>query len=137
MKKLLLLLALIISFTTSQAQSLNEVFSKYIQPNSTTDELREGLQKIEELCSLTPQEKCNKAKASALYLLANDYYGAAYNVYFVDAALANPILEKAKLYYDMAYKLMPIESFTEVQKNTMLDQKNKLESNPTFKLAQG
>ncbi|MFY0714109.1 hypothetical protein J1D01_10560 [Seonamhaeicola sp. NFXS20] len=128
MKKLLILTVFWLSITTTQAQSLTEIFSQYIQPTSSTEELREGLKKVEALCKVTPHEKCNKAKASALYLLCDDYYAAAYQVYQVDPELANPILDKAQDLYAKANSLMAIESFSESQKNIMLNSKLQFES---------
>jgi len=133
MKKLLLLAAFSLSFATAEAQSLTEIYSQYIQPTSSTDELREGLKKVEALCEVTPHEKCDKAKASALYLLCDDYYQAAYQVYEVDPGFAKPILEKAKALYAQANGFMAIDSFTESQKNIMLDSKLHFESDPKLK----
>lgn len=131
MKKLFLISILLFAINL-QAQSLTEVFSKYIQPTSTTQDLREGLKQVEALCATTPQEKCNKAKASALYLLADDYYGAAYNIYMVDPEMAKPILDKAIELYNQANQLTPIDQFSEVQKNILLDSKHKLEASSRY-----
>lgn len=132
MKKLLVITALLLSVTI-QAQSLDDVFNKYITPNSSTQELREGLKQIDELCSTNPVEKCNKAKAYAYYLLADNYYNAAYSIYFVDQELAAPVLQKAKELFDKANNLQPLNTFTEVQKNILLESKRKLEAHPEFK----
>ncbi|WP_166964646.1 hypothetical protein [Yeosuana marina] len=132
MKKLLLLTAFLIAASV-QSQSLTEIYSQYIQPRSSADELREGFKKVEALCAVTPQEKCNKAKASALYLLCDDYYAAAYQVYQVDPELAKPILTKAKTLFTQANGYMSIDDFTEEQKNMMLDSKLHFESDPQLK----
>lgn len=107
----------------SQSQTLPEIYKKYIQPTATTNQLREGLQKVEALCETTPQEKCTKAKASALYLLADDYYQAAYSVQQVDASLVAPILKEATALYDKANIIMPFTVFTATQQRLLLQNK--------------
>jgi|GEM_PF-3738964 len=126
MKNLLLTLSLMaISFV--QGQTLDDVVVSHIQPTSTTEQLRQGLEKIETLCS-TDKEKCNKAKGYAYYLLADDYYGAAYEVFSVDEDLAAPILNRAKEMLELANKHYPESKLTEVQKNVLMDSKHKLEA---------
>lgn len=132
MKKILLITALLVG-TVSQAQSLTAIYSEYIQPTASAEELREGFNKVEALCAVTPEEKCNKAKASALYLLCDDYYEAAYQVCQVDKELAQPILNKAKALYKQANSYMLIDDFTEEQKNILLNSKHLFESNPLLK----
>jgi hypothetical protein len=132
MKKLLLI-ALLLGFTSLQAQTLNDVFSKYVQPRSTTEQLREGIKLIDELCATAPEDKCSKAKASAYYLLANRYYEAATSMYDVDPELVPVILEKANENYNLANSIFPITEFNESQQTTLLDQKRKLEANPRYK----
>ena len=127
MKHLILILTFLIAGVI-QSQSLTDVYSQYIQPRSSADELRLGLKKIEDICSVSPEEKCSKAKASALYLLSNAYFDAAYNIYLVDKVMSKPVIDKAQDLYAMAYEFMPIEEFTESQKNIMLDSKSKFES---------
>lgn len=127
MKHLILLLAFIVS-ATIQSQTLTEVYSKYIQPTNSTEELQEGLKQINSICDVTPQEKCNKAKATAYYLMADNYYAEARQVYKVDTTLVKPILVKATELYNKALKLKQITEFTESQKNTMLESKHYFES---------
>lgn len=127
MKKIILILVLIVS-STIQSQTLTEVYSKYIQPTNSTDELKEGLKQVENICNIQPQEKCNKAKATAYYLLADNYYAEAWNTYKTDSTLVKPILLKANELFNKANELMPITEFSESQKNIMLNDKNYLES---------
>lgn len=127
MKNLIVILVIFISASV-QSQTLTEIYSKYIQPSSNTEELKEGLTKIEKLCKTNPQEKCNKAKASALYLMADNYYSEARQVYKVDTTLVQPILLKANELFNKASEYMPITAFTENQKNTMLNDKNYFEA---------
>lgn len=126
MKKLLLIPFLLFAINL-QAQSLTEVFSQYIQPQSSTQDLREGLRQVEAICATSPQEKCNKAKASALYLLADDYYQAAYQVQLVDPELVKPILAKAEALYNQANTLMPITQFGKSQQHMLLESKRHFE----------
>lgn len=128
MKKLLIIPIILFAFTM-QSQSLTEVFSQYIQPQSSTQDLRVGLKQVETLCATTPQEKCNKAKASALYLLADRYYQAAYQVVQVEPELATPIIEKAEAYYNQANKTMPLVSFPASQQQLLIAGKTQLEDN--------
>jgi hypothetical protein len=126
MKKLLLLLLLTCGFT--QAQTLQETFKKFIQPTNTAKELLEGIEQLEKLCETTPQEKCDKAKAMAFYLLSDKYYQSAYAVYQVDQELGLPIKQKADEIYQKANALISIENFSSSEKNMMLDNKNRFET---------
>lgn len=131
MKKLLLTLSLLATAFT-QAQTLDDVVVNYIQPQSTTEQLKLGLTKIEALCS-TDQDKCNKAKGYAYYLLADDYYQAAYGVFMVDQVLAVPVLAKATELYKTANEHYSENNLTEEQKNILLDSKHRLEALQTYK----
>jgi hypothetical protein len=133
MKKSLCTIVAVLAFSFTQAQTLNDVFSSLVQPQSNTTDLREGLKQIEAICEATPQEKCNKAKASANYLLADRYFEAAHEVLIVDPDLVDPILQKAKFYYKKAEGLMPIENFSTAQKRMLIENKSKIEANPVFK----
>ena len=113
---------------SANSQTLNEIFSSYIQPHSSTEQLQTGLQKVTDLCATAPQAKCNKAKASALYLLADNYFEVAYQVYLVDKTLTEPILQKANRYFEKANVLMPIDEFPSSQQHMMLDAKLRFES---------
>ncbi|MFK5891355.1 MAG: hypothetical protein QM486_11565 [Flavobacteriaceae bacterium] len=127
MKNLLLIIVILLT-VSAQSQSLNDVFKKYLQPRSTAEQLRIGFKKVEDLCATTPEEKCNKAKASALFLLSNKYYAAVYQLYSVDKELAVPILEKANELYNKANSYMPITEFTTSQKRMMLGYKIRFEA---------
>lgn len=127
MKNLLFALFLVIS-SASYAQSLSEISGKYLRPRNTTEELREGLNQIENLCSISPQEKCNRLIAIAYYLIANNYYAEAWSTYKKDATLVPPILLKANELFSRANEYLPITEFTETQKNIMLNDKNYYEA---------
>ncbi|MBV7268389.1 hypothetical protein [Winogradskyella luteola] len=111
MKTSLLTLALLV-MGFAQAQDLQTIYKDKIKSRSTTEVLKEGLSQIEDLCAIEPQEKCNKAKASALYLIADDYYNAALQVAMVELELSVPILKKAVNYYNEAEALKPIDEFS-------------------------
>lgn len=127
MKNLTFILILFLSLSV-QSQTLSEVYSEYIQPTATTETLQEGLTQIEKLCETNPQEKCKKAKATALYLMANNCYIEAREVYKADTTLVQPILIKATELLNEATAYMPIADFSESQKNTMLNDKNYFEA---------
>jgi len=127
MKNIFLILAFIVS-STIQSQTLTEVYSKYIQPTNSIEDLQEGLKQVNNICEVTPQEKCNKAKASAYYLMADSYYAKAWSTYKTDTTLVQPILLKANDLFNKANKLMAITEFSESQKNMMLNDKNYFES---------
>lgn len=127
MKNLILIILLLLS-SFSYSQSLTEIYAAYIQPKNTPEEIQEGLKQVENLCNVNPQEKCNKAKATAYYLLADNFYAEAWSVYKTDSTLVQPILLKANKLYNKAFKYMPITDFTEEQKNSMLNDKNYFEA---------
>ncbi|CDF80588.1 hypothetical protein BN863_28760 [Formosa agariphila KMM 3901] len=124
----LLIIAVLLFTASLHSQSLTDVFKQYIQPQSSTEDLRTGLKQIEKLCTTNPEAKCNKAKASALYLLADHYFEAAYQVYQVDQTLVDPILAKANALFAQANSFMPIENFDPSQKNMLLESKQKYET---------
>lgn len=117
----------------TQAQTLSEVFSSHIQPQSTTIVLQEGLKQIETICEATPNEKCSKAKASAYYLIADRYFEAAHEVLNVDPILVTPILKKANDYFSKANTVLALENFTAAQQSMMIDAKRRIESSTAFK----
>lgn len=131
MKKITLLLLLAISFQ-SYSQSLQDVFKKYLQPDSDTKALREGLTKVDALCATTPHPKCNKVKATGYYLLANQQYALAYTNR-KDKTAFKQYLNAAQTLFKTAAGYMPITDFTNAQKFTILEQKFKLESDPDYK----
>ncbi len=127
MKHFLLILAFLAS-SAIQSQTLTEVYSRYIQPSSSIEGLQEGLAQVNSICDVTPQEKCNKAKATAYYLMADIYYSEARQVYKADTTLVKPILIKATKLLNEASDYMQITEFTESQKNIMLNDKNYFEA---------
>lgn len=135
MGKLPLLLVLCLPVLAS-AQTLDDVAERYIQPLSTTEELRQGLEQVDELCS-TDETKCARARGFAHYLLSDDYFEATYNVLLVDAELAQPVYKKATELYEMAIAYLPLEQLTEVERNVLLESKYKLEATSLFEKLKG
>jgi len=131
MKHLILIITFLIAGVI-QSQSVTDIYKEHIKPTSNANELREGLKQLEASCSTTPQEKCNKAKATALYLLSDRYYQAAYSTYLVDQELAKPILSQAETIYKQAYSLMPLEDFPDYNVHVMTEAKQMFESHLTY-----
>lgn len=127
MKELLFISALIIC-SFAQSQNVDAIFKKYIKSSSTTADLKEGLYQLEELCAVTPEEKCKKAKAMALYLIADDYYAVIYQLNQVDKDLSEPILKKADRYYNKAEDLFPLKDFDKSQQRILVEYKLLLEN---------
>lgn len=127
MKKLLFITALIIC-SFAQSQNVDSIFKQYITSNSTTEDLKEGLYQLEELCAVTPEEKCTKAKAMALYLIADDYYAVIYQLNQVDKDLSKPIQDKADRYYKKAEDLFPLKDFDKSQQRMLSEYKLLLEN---------
>lgn len=129
-KSIFLLLALGMPLI-SGAQTLDDIAAKYIQPNSTTNELKKGLAEVDQLC-FTNETKCARARGFANYLLSDDYFGATYSILLVDAELALPVFNKANELYSKANEYLPFEELTEMEKNILLESKNRLEASPWY-----
>jgi len=133
MKKLCLFFLLSVSLTSLlQAQSLSAVFSDYLQPNNTSEQVTEGLKQVEALCEATPHEKCNKAKAVGYYLLSDYQYSLAY-INKDDKTVFKSHLNTAQTLFKKASAFMPIEAFPESSQYAILDSKFQLESDPDYK----
>lgn len=115
MKKILVI-CLMLSMAFSYSQSVEEILKEKIQPRKTTETIKEGLDELKKICALKQEEGCDKVQAIALYLIADDYYNAAYQVVMVEPELSIPILKKAIEYYKEAESLKPISEFTARQK---------------------
>lgn len=127
MKKALVFVVLLV-FSFVPAQNLSSIFKDKIQPTATTAQLKEGLQKIEDLCQTTPQDKCNKAQATANFLLADKYYSAAYQVALVDKELTKPIIKIANNYYNKAVSYKSLDSFDARQLTVLIKHRRNFES---------
>ncbi|OBX17736.1 MULTISPECIES: hypothetical protein [Bizionia] len=126
MKKILFIITLLLAINM-QSQTVTDIYKQYIKPTSNANELREGLKRLESSCGAIPQDKCNKAKATALYLLSDRYYQAAYTTYLVDQELAKPILIQAESIYKQAYSVMALEDFPDYNVQVMTEAKDMLE----------
>lgn len=128
MKSLLLTAILLLSFTTIQAQSVDEIIKTDIRVTATSKQLKEGLNKLENKCKVSPAPNCNKGKAFALYLLANDYYAVANNLVGLDAELEAAAVTKAKNLFTEANQLLPAVDLKPSNKRLLLDDKIAYES---------
>ncbi|AOR29559.1 hypothetical protein FORMB_25420 [Formosa sp. Hel1_33_131] len=126
MKKLLLI-ALLFSFSLSQAQTVEEIIKEQVRVRATSKQLKEGLQLLEEKCFVTPVEKCNKGKAFLLYLLSERYYYVAIHLINLDGDLQKETAKKALELYDKANVLYPFENITPQNQRMLSEDKKEYE----------
>lgn len=133
MKNLLLIFALITSVILN-AQDLETVIRNEVQPNSSVETLKAAEVKIDSLCNIKAMDKCKKAKATTLYLIANKYYHAVMTVADVDPNLAKPILNDAQKYYSQAQAIMPLSDYDFRQLSLIAPSIQNFQKNSQYKL---
>jgi hypothetical protein len=125
--KRLLFIALLFSFSLSQAQTVEEIFDQYANTHTRNKDLKKGLELIKPKCIEEPTERCNKVKSIIMYLIADRYFRAANSLINLDEELHVSSYKKGLQYYNEANKVNPAESLKPYTKNKLLASKKEYE----------
>ncbi|WP_438710844.1 hypothetical protein ACSTS3_19595 [Aquimarina muelleri] len=126
MKKLLFI-TLLLSFSFSQAQSVEEISDQYANAHTRNEDLKKGLELIKTKCLENPNEKCSKVKSIIMYLIADRYFRAANTLINLDENSHVNCYKKGLQYYNEANKINPSESLKPYTKNKLLASKKEYE----------